>query len=134
MLSHLCLVFAMLLVCSLVHQFINLACVTHFDFDKPRIVLRRRVHKLWAIFEALVDFDNCTRDRGVYIRSSLDRFDTSKRVARFKFIPYGWQIDKDDIAKSTLSKVGDSTNSNISLDLDVFMGYKGQKLKIYQKI
>jgi hypothetical protein len=115
---------AMRLVSISFHEIGSIALVTHLELDEPSFTFTFRVHQTRFIGELIVDFDDSSRYWGVHIRRGLDGLDTSKGFTLLEFVSDFREINKDDVTKRRLGKVSDTTDTNTSLNLDVFVGYE----------
>jgi hypothetical protein len=115
------LVLAVHLVSIGFHEIRGIALVTHLELDKPSFAFALCVHQTRFIGKLIVDFDDSSRYWCVHIRSGLNGLDTSKGFTLFEFITDFREVDKDDITERSLGKVSDTTGTNTSVNLDVFV-------------
>ena len=106
------------------HQGRQLGGILNLQLDEPGRRFGRCVDGPGFIGERPVDFHNGPADGSVHVRRGLDRFDRSEGVALFKFVSDFWEVDKDNVSQGGLCKVANADGADISLDLDVFVGYK----------
>lgn len=69
------LALAVRLVSRLVHEREELRVLVGLDLGEPAVLLGRLVQERRLVTESLVDLDNLARQRGVDVRSGLDRLD-----------------------------------------------------------
>jgi hypothetical protein len=103
------------------HEIRSVARVTHLELDEPSFAFAFRVHQARLIGELVVNFDDSSRYWCVHIRCGLDGLDTAKRLTLLEFVTDFREVNKDDVTKRCLGKVGDTTGTNTSLNLDVFV-------------
>jgi hypothetical protein len=120
------LAFAVLLVSIRSHEIRSLALVLHLQLDEPCAIFSFRIHQSRLIGKLVVDFDDCSRDRGVNIRCRLDGLDTAKGVTLLEFITNFRKVNKNNITEGSLCKVSDTADTNTSLNLDVFVSYRNE--------
>jgi len=104
------------------HEIIDFTLILYLQLDEPSIALSLRVDKSGLVRKLIVDLSHCSRYRSIDIRGGLDRLDTAKRITLFELITDIRKINKDNVTKCSLSKVSDTANSNVSLNLYVFVG------------
>jgi hypothetical protein len=119
---------AVLLVCGIFHECSELTVIGKLQLDEPSIGFGRAVDKSRLVTQSLVDFENGTSDRSIYIGGSLYGFNTSERITPLKFITNFWEVHEDNVTKGSLGKVSDSDCSDTSLNLDVFMGWEKENV------
>jgi hypothetical protein len=107
------------------HEIRSLTLVIQLELDKPSRAFAFRVDHTRFIGEQVVNFDDSSRHWGVHIRRSLDGLDTAKGFTLLEFVTDFREVDKHNVTKRRLSKVSDTTGTNTSLDLYVFVGYTG---------
>ena len=127
-----CFRLTVFLVCFRCHEIFEFSCIFHFNFDEPSLFLRRFVHNSWFVTKTFIDFYNSSRNRSINIRCSLNRFNTSERFTLFKFITYIWKVNKDNIPKSSLCKIGNTTSCNITLYCCIFMSFEAKRKIVFR--
>jgi hypothetical protein len=119
---------AVLLVCGILHECSELTVIGKLQLDEPSIGFGRAVDKSRLVTQSLIDFEDGTSYRSIYIGCSLYGFNTSERITPLEFITNFWEVHKDNVTKGSLGKVGDSDCSDTSLNLDVLVGWKKENM------
>lgn len=101
----------------------ELTVVSNFNLDEPSVTFSSFVDHARFVRKLLVDCDNRSSDRGVYIRCRLDRLHASKGVAHGELVTDLREVDEHNVAKRGLRKVSDTACAYLSINLDIFMGY-----------
>ena len=66
------------LVCSSIHEFIQLSCILDADADNPSLAVRIVVHQLGLCIQRAVDLQHLTRNRHIEVTDGLHSLDRTK--------------------------------------------------------
>jgi len=99
-----------------IHQAVEFGGIGKFDFQKPTLARGIFVDQSGRLGKRAVDFDDCARHRHIDFGGCLDAFDGGGLGTLRQALPYGWKLDKNDIAQLGLRKIGDSDDARFAFD------------------
>src|SRR5262249_34145643 len=71
-----------------------------------------------TVGQVVVDLDDDSAHRRVYIRNRLHGFNDTHRLVLGHFVSHRRQLNEDDVPQLVLSEIGDTDRCDLSLDQD----------------